>query len=109
MAFDLMLTDYSMPHILALNLPTRHAISPSLACHNNERFLNEEAFRNMPVGLAPVFHQKPFSIQDLVSSIDRPSGSQRLPVKVKPILFRRNFFSTIIDWSKSARLDLSAA
>ncbi len=72
MAFDLMLTDYSMPHMSCIELAneTRKYL-PHLPVIIMSGFLNEEAFRNMPVGLAPVFLQKPFSIQDLVSSIDR--------------------------------------
>ncbi len=70
--FQLLLTDYSMPNMSGFELANEiRKYLPSLPVIIMSGFLNEEAFRNMPAGLEPVFLQKPFAIQDLASSMQR--------------------------------------
>lgn len=68
--FQLLITDYSMPHMSGLELATQiRDIIPNVPVILMSGFLNEEAFRNMPAGLDPVFIPKPFTIPELATSI----------------------------------------
>ncbi len=70
--FRLMITDYSMPQMTGLELAKQiHEHLPSLPVILMSGFLNEEAFRSLPASLEPVFIQKPFTIQDLATSITK--------------------------------------
>lgn len=68
--FQLLITDYSMPQMSGVELAKQiHQHLPSLPVILMSGFLNEEAFRSLPLGLEPIFIQKPFTIQELATSI----------------------------------------
>lgn len=71
-----------MPSMSGLELATRmRDIIPRLPVILMSGFLNEEAFRSMPVGLDPVFLPKPFTIQEMATSI-RKAIKHEHPVNV---------------------------
>lgn len=71
-SFQLLLTDYSMPHMSGVELATEiRKHHPTLPVVIMSGFINEEAFQSMPDGQAPVFLQKPFAVQDLGNAIQK--------------------------------------
>ncbi len=68
--FQLLITDYSMPNMTGLELAKQIRVhQPSIHVILMSGYLNEEAFRNLPVELTPIYIQKPFSIHEIAARV----------------------------------------
>ena len=68
--FQLLINEYSMPNMSGLELAKQIRVrQPGIHVILMSGFLNEEAFRNLPVELTPIYIQKPFSIHEIAAGV----------------------------------------